>query len=99
MGTTNNNSIFIEGLGSISIHRNVRAKRFVFRVRQNKLQMTAPKYSSEKEIYQAASSIYMKLKSLLEESKTPLIDLSFKIKTDYFEIEIVEGDRTSFYSH
>ena len=58
------NILRYEGLGDIIIKPNARAKRFVFRVKDNRLQMTTPKYSSKKEMYQAVSSMYDKLKKL-----------------------------------
>ncbi len=92
------NSIYVDGLGSIVVRRDVRAKRFIFRVRQNRLLMTAPKQASEKELMQAASSMHGKLRSLLEANKTPRIDLDFSIRTSYFELEIREGNQEKFYA-
>ena len=91
-------SLYVEGLGTLVVHRNTRAKRLTFRVRHNKLHLTAPTYTSERDMYQAASSLRERLKSLLTENRTPLIDLDFKIKTDYFELEVREGTHNKFYA-
>ena len=90
------NILRYEGLGDIIIKPNARAKRFVFRVKDNRLQMTTPKYSSKKEMYQAVSSMYDKLKKLLSNNTNPLIDLNFSIDTEFFKLKIEEGNRERF---
>ena len=88
--------ISVNGLGDIIVRSNSRAKRFIFRVRDNQLHMTVPKLASEKEMYQAVSSMYDKLKGLLDKHQNPQINLDFKINTDFFKLHIEEGDRDRF---
>lgn len=88
--------IYYEGLGDILVTINPRARRFIFRVRDNQLQMTSPKFSSKAEQLKAIEQMKDRLLHLLKSSKEPLIDLNFKIETDYFKLTIVEGNRDRF---
>lgn len=88
--------LYYEGLGDVFVSENVRARRFIFRVRNNQLHMTAPKYSSEKEIKEAISKMFDKLKTLLDRAQDPIIDLDFKIESHFFKFSIVEGKDSKF---
>lgn len=88
--------LYYEGLGEIQVTQNIRARRFIFRVRNNQLQMTAPKYSSEKEMIEAIGKMFDKLKGLLDKAQEPIIDLDFKIESHYFKFSIVEGKDDKF---
>lgn len=89
------------GLGTVFIVRNKRAKRFIFRVKDNTLYATVPFYSSVKDIEKVLLDNSNRLKTLLQASKkqdkdVAIIDLNFKIDKPYFNFEIVEGSSNKF---
>lgn len=91
MSSSKDRSLFVEGLGQVHIRFNSRAKRFIFRVKDNELVMTAPQYSSTREQLKAIDTMFNELKSLLERGAEPLIDLNYKIETTFFKLQIKQG--------
>ncbi len=89
----------IDGLGEVVIRNHSRAKRITFRVKQGVLYATKPKAVSYSEAINIMSKMKDELADFISRNKPPLIDLSFKIDTDYVKLSIVEGDRDKFLSH
>lgn len=96
MPNSKDQSLFVEGLGQIRVRYNSRAKRFVFRVKDNELVMTAPRYSTTREQLKAIDTMFNELQSLLDRSAEPLIDLNYKIDTTYFKLQIKQGTGKQF---
>lgn len=88
------NTIFVDGLGDICIVRNRRAKRYIFRVKDNILYATTPFNSSTNDLLRILGENKNRLKTLLQKSdqaRPRLINLDYRIDTPNFKLEIVEG--------
>lgn len=94
--SSSKDQLFVEGLGQIHVRINSRAKRFIFRVKNNELVMTAPRYSTTKEQLQAVDKMFNELKSLLDRGAEPLIDLDYKIDAPFFKLQIKKSTGTQF---
>ncbi|WP_321333819.1 SprT family zinc-dependent metalloprotease [uncultured Bacteroides sp.] len=86
-------------LGRLIIHVNVRAKRLIFRARDGEIIVTVPPRTSLKEIEAAIEQLRVKLLASKNEHLHPLIDLDFRIDTEFFRLSLAYGNRDRFLSH
>lgn len=82
--------------GQITIQTNNKAKRIIARKKDDKIHLTVPLYSSEKEIRKALDEMRPKLTKLKSVSKK-IIDEQFSISTLTFEVRISRNDLSKLY--
>ena len=87
-----------EELGRLLIRVNARARRLTFRTREDAIYVTVPPGISLKEIKNALDELRPRLRNAKQKQVRPLIDLNFKIDTEYFKLTLVSGQRDRFLS-
>ena len=86
-------------LGRLIIRVNQRAKRFVFRAKEDGIYISVPPGSSQKGFQRALEQVRGKLLESKERVSRKRIDLDYKIDTEYFKLTLVSGDRKKFLAH
>lgn len=81
----------IDDLGDVLIIRNRKAKRFIFRERDNQLVMTVPYRASIHIIERIIAQNMESIRTLLAKKSQQIIDLNYHINTDFFALELKEG--------
>lgn len=86
-------------LGPLVIRVNPRAKRLTFRAKSDAIYVSVPSGTTSKEITDAINQLREKLRGLKEKVVRPLIDLDYRIDTEYFKLSLVSGQRDKFLAH
>lgn len=87
-------------LGRLIVRVNARAKRFVFRTKSDAIYVSVPPGTTEKELGNAIESLRSKLVASKERIEpTQLIDLNYRIDTEFFKLSLVQGNRKRFLAH
>lgn len=86
-------------LGPLVIRVNPRAKRLTFRAKSDAIYVSIPSGTTSKEITDAINQLREKLRGLKEKVVRPLIDLDYRIDTEYFKLSLVSGQRDKFLAH
>lgn len=86
-------------LGILMIRVNPRAKRLTFRAKSDAIYVSVPSGTTSKEIKEAIDSLREKLRGLKEKVVRPLIDLDYRIDTEYFKLSLISGQRDKFLAH
>ncbi len=84
------NHIFDEELGRINFHINVRARKYIFRLRNEGLEMTLPLGSSVKEVIEVINDMRPQLKRMLNKKKEDniLIQPGYSLAKPHFKLVI-----------
>ena len=82
-----------EELGRLLVRVNIRARRLTFRTREDAVHVTVPPGTTIGEVKNAIEQ----LRSRQRQSR-PLIDLNYRIDTEFFKLSLVSGERDRFLS-
>lgn len=83
-------------LGRFLIKVNTRARRLTFRTREDAIYVTIPPGTTLKEIKNAIEELRPRLRVARKKHTHPLIDLNFRIDTEFFKLSLVSGQRERF---
>lgn len=86
-------------LGRLVVSVNSRAKRLVFRTKSDAIYVSVPPHTSQGEVEKAIEELREKLLASREKVVRPLIDLNYRIDTEYFKLTLVSGQRNQFLAH
>ncbi len=87
-----------EELGRLFVRVNVRARRLTFRTKEDGIYVTVPPGTPMKELKNAIEELRPRLKAAKQKQVRPLIDLNYRIDTEYFKLSLVSGQRDRFLS-
>lgn len=85
-------------LGRFLIKVNTRAKRLTFRAREDAIHVTVPPRTSLAELKKAIEELRPRLRVSRQKATRPLIDLNYRIDTEFFKLTLVSGQRETFLS-
>lgn len=83
-------------LGRFLIKVNTRARRLTFRTREDAIYVTIPPGTTLKEIKNAIEELRPRLRVARKKYTRSLIDLNFRIDTEFFKLSLVSGQRERF---
>ena len=86
-------------LGRLIVRDNVRAKRLVFRTKADAIYVSIPPGVTMKEVKEAIEKLRSRLLDSRQKLIRPLIDLNYRIETEYFKLSLVRGKREKFLAH
>lgn len=86
-------------LGILVIRVNPRAKRLTFHAKSDAIYVSVPSGTTSKEITDAINQLREKLRGMKEKVVRPLINLDYRIDTEYFKLSLVTGQRDKFLAH
>lgn len=86
-------------LGRLKIRVNPRAKRLIFRTKNDEITITVPPQTSQKEVEAAIEQLRVKLLASKSKITNSFINLDYKIDTEYFKLSLERGDREQFLAH
>lgn len=86
-------------LGLFMIRVNPRARRLVFRTKSDAVYVSVPPGTTSAEITDAINQLRAKLRGSKEKTVRSLIDLDYRIETEYFKLSLVTGVRDRFLAH
>lgn len=86
-------------LGRLVIRVDARAKRFIFRAKNDAVYVTVPYGATEKEIKAVIERLREKLLSSKKSAARALIDLDYNIDKPYFKLSLVSGTQDRFLAH
>lgn len=86
-------------LGAVVIRVNARARRFVFRAKEDAVYVSVPPGTTEKEFGKALEEVRQKLLNARKHIVSGRIDLDYKIEADFFKLTLAQGSRERFLSH
>ena len=84
--------------GRFLIKVNTRARRLTFRTREDAIYVTIPPGTTLKEIKNAIEELRPRLRVARKKQTRPLIDLNFRIDTEFFKLSLVSGQHERFLS-
>ncbi len=85
-------------LGHIRVRVNARARRLTFRIREDAVHVTVPPGTPLAEVSNAVEQLRPRLRMAKQKQSRPLIDLNYRIDTEYFKLTLVSGTRDRFLS-
>lgn len=85
-------------LGRLLIKVNTRARRLTFRTREDAIHVTVPPGTTVAEVKNAIEQLRPRLRIARRKQIRPLIDLNYRIDTEYFKLTLVSGQRERFLS-
>ena len=85
-------------LGKLLVRVNMRARRLTFRTREDAIHVTVPPGTVLSEIKTAIEQLRPRLRSARQKYIRPLIDLNYRIDTEFFKLSLVSGRRERFLS-
>ena len=85
-------------LGKLLVRVNMRARRLTFRTREDAIHVTVPPGTVLSEINNAIEQLRPRLRSARQKYIRPLIDLNYRIDTEFFKLSLVSGRRERFLS-
>ena len=88
-----------EELGRLVVRVNQRAKSLVFRTKSDAIYVSVPSGTTRKEIKQAVENLRGKLLASRRRLNRPLIDLNYKIDTEFFKLSLISGDKEQFFAN
>ena len=80
-------------LGRLIVRDNVRAKRLVFRTKAVAIYVCIFPRVAMKEVKEAIEKLRSRLLESRQKLIRPLIDLNYRIETEYFKLSVVSGKR------
>lgn len=87
-----------EELGRFIIRVNTRARNLTFRAREDGIHVTVPPGTKLSEVKKEVERMRPDLRMLLQQAARPLIDLDYRIDTEFFKLTLVSGERERFLS-
>lgn len=85
-------------LGRLLIRANTRARRLTFRTREDAIYVTVPPGTTLTEVRNAIEQLRPRLRAARQKHIRPLIDLNYRIDTEFFKLSLVSGERERFLS-
>lgn len=85
-------------LGPLFVRVNARARRLTFRTKEDGIYVTVPPRTSLAEIENAIEQLRPRLKAAIQKQVRKLIDLDYRIDTEFFKLTLVSGQRERFLS-
>lgn len=85
-------------LGDLHIRVNARARRLTFRTKEDAIYVTVPPSTPLAEIKKAIEELRPRLKASVQKMVRPLIDLNYRIDTEFFKLSLVSGQGERFLS-
>ena len=86
-------------LGRLIVRDNVRAKRLVFRTKAAAIYVSIHPGVAMKEVKEAIEKLRSRLLESRQKLIRPLIDLNYRIETEYFKLSLVSGKREKYLAH
>ena len=86
-------------LGRLVVRDNVRAKRLVFRTKADAIYISIPLGVTMREVKEAIEKLRPRLLDSRQKLVRPLIDLNYRIETEYLKLSLVSGKRERFLVH
>ncbi len=83
-------------LGQIKLHFNVRARRLVFRAKEDGLHATLPMGTTPATLQQALEELRPRLRETYSKRHIVHIDLNYKIDTDFLHLRLEQGEYDRF---
>lgn len=80
-------------LGRLLVRVNVRARRLTFRTREDAIHVTVPPGTTIGEVKNAVEQLRPRLRAARQQQSRPLIDLDYRIDTEFFKLSLVGGER------
>lgn len=85
-------------LGPLFVRVNARARRLTFRAKSDGIHVTVPPRTSRAEIERAIEQLRPRLLAARQKQTQRLIDLNYRIDTEFFKLTLVSGQRERFLS-
>lgn len=86
-------------LGRLVVHVNARARRLIFRTKNNEIVISVPPHTSTKEVAAAIEQLRPKLIVAKNKLVRTRIDLSYNLDTPFFKLSLIHGNRDRFLAH
>jgi len=87
-----------EELGRLLVRVNIRARRLTFRTREDAVYVTVPPGTTVAEVRNGVEQLRPRLRVAQQKQSRPLIDLNYRIDTEFFKLSLVSGERDRFLS-
>ena len=84
-------------LGRLVVRDNVRAKRLVFRTKADAIYISIPLGVTMREVKEAIEKLRPRLLDSRQKLVRPLIDLNYRIETEYFKLSLVVVNERGFW--
>lgn len=85
-------------LGTLFVRANARARRLIFRVKEDGIYVTVPPRTSFAEVKRAVEELRPRLLAARRKQARKLLDLDYRIDTEFFKLTLVSGQRERFLS-
>ena len=85
-------------LGPLFVRVNARARRLTFRTKEDGIHVTVPPRTSLAEVENAIEQLRPRLRAARQKQVRKLIDLDYRIDTEFFKLTLVGGQRERFLS-
>ncbi len=85
-------------LGRLFIRVNARARRLTFRTKEDGVYVTVPPGTTLAEVKNAIEQLRPRLRNARQKQVRPLIDLDYRIDTEFFKLSLTSGQRERFLS-
>jgi len=90
-------TIYVDNeLGKFIIRVNPRARRLVFRTREDAVYVSVPPGTTHKEFLRSIEELRPRLRKARGEHHNQIIDLNFRIDADFFKLSLAYGVKPSF---
>lgn len=90
-------SVWIDAeLGALHLHVNARARKLVFRAKEDGLHVTLPAGTSSAELQKAVDSLRPRLLEAYKRRRVTVIDLSYRIDADFLHLSLEQGEYDRF---
>lgn len=86
-------------LGTLIVRVNPRARNFVFRAKDDAIYISVPPHTTMKELMDVLERSRAKLLIARQNQSLSLIDLNYKVETEYFKLSLISGDHKQFWAH
>lgn len=86
-------------LGVLVVRVNPRAKRMIFRTKNDVIYVSVPPGTTSGEVTEAINQLRIRLHGLKEKTARPLINLDYRIDSEYFKLSLVSGEGDRFLAH
>lgn len=85
-------------LGRLLIRVNARARRLTFRTKEDAIHVTVPSGTTLAAVKRAIEELRPRLRAARQKRVRPLIDLDYRMDTEFFKLSLVSGKRETFLS-
>ena len=87
-----------EELGALFVRVNARARRLTFRTKEDGVYVTILPGTTSAELDKAIEQLRPRLRIAKQKQRRPIIDLDYRIDTEFFKLCLVGGERDRFFS-